>query len=261
VQAVIDEVKEKSTPDNNPRRLLFVHLDGKRKGRPPVAYNIGNALNRLGIAYNIVDDQGQVFHFKNHAFRHTKGVELINNGMDILHVQKWLAHVSPKMTLRYAEVLDTTMREAWEKVVRSGLFRVNAEGGAQKIDLSDAENEDAIEWEYIRYHLDAVRTPLGYCMKPHKIECRHQLGPCLTCRNLCATPDFISQYETEIEGLKAIIKEGGAQGRTAWVDKNQALLERYEAILAVLKEGTTHHQAGKKGREYVGEERANAGNS
>ncbi len=30
VQAVIEEVKEKSTPDNNPRRLLFVRLDGSR---------------------------------------------------------------------------------------------------------------------------------------------------------------------------------------------------------------------------------------
>ena len=89
----------------------------------------------------------------------------------------------------------------------------------------------------------------------------YSLHPCLTCRNLCTTPDFISQYEIEVERLKAIIKEGGAQGRTAWVDKNQALLERYEAILAVLKEGNTHHQAGKKGREYVGEERAHAGNS
>ena len=261
VQAVIDEVKEKSTPDNNPRRLLFVRLDGKRKGRPPKGGKISDALNRLARDYNIVDDQGQVFHFKNHAFRHTKGVELINNGMDILHVQKWLAHVSPEMTLRYAKILDATMREAWEKVMRSGLFQVNAKDGAKRIGLSDAENKDAIEWEYIRYHLDAVRTPLGYCMKPHKIECRHQLGPCLTCRNLCTTPDFISQYELEIEGLKAIIKEGSAQGRTTWVDKNQALLERYEAILTVLKEGTTHHQAGKKGREYVGEERAHAGNS
>jgi hypothetical protein len=87
-------------------------------------------------------------------------------------------------------------------------------------------------------------------MKPHKIECRHQLSPCLTCRNLCTTPDFISQYELDIEGLKAIIEEGAIQGRTAWVDKNQVLLERYEAILAALKEGKTYHLAGKKGREY-----------
>jgi hypothetical protein len=118
-----------------------------------------------------------------------------------------------------------------------------------------------VEWEYIRYNLDAVRTPLGYCLKPNKVECKHQLNPCLTCRNLCTTPEFIPQYEEEIRETKAIIERGKVQGRTVWVEKNDALLERYEEILVVLNGGHTHHLAGKKGREYVGEERAHAGNS
>jgi integrase len=261
VQAAIDEVKEKSTSDNNPRKLLFVRFDGTRKGRPPLGSQIRKALNRLAKAYNIVDDQGQLFYFKNHSFRHTKGVELINNGMSLVHVQKWMAHVSPEMTLRYAKILDTTMRKSWEEATRNGLFRIDPSGKAIKIDPSDIENEDLIEWEYIRSNLDAVRMPLGYCMKPNKVECKHQLNPCLTCRNLCTTPDFIPQYEIELMEVKVIIERGRSQGRTIWVEKNEALLDRYEAILAVLKEGRTHHLAGKKGREYVGEERAHAGNS
>jgi len=257
VQAVVDEVKEKSTLENNPKKLLFVRLDGKRKGRPPEGRSIREALNRLANKCGIVDDQGRVFHFGNHAFRHTKGVELINNGMNILHVQKWMAHASPEMTLRYARILDSTMRKSWEEATKNGLFRIDPTGKPVKIDLSDIGNEDLLEWEYIRHNLDAVRTPLGYCLKPQKVECKHQLNPCLTCRNLCTTPDFIPQFEAEIREVKAVIERGKAQGRTIWVEKNEALLERYEAILAVLKEGHTHHLAGKKGREYVGEERLN----
>jgi integrase len=260
VQAAIDEVKEKSTKDNNPNKLLFVQFDGLRKGRPPMGESIQKALNRLANKCSIVDDQGQLFHFKNHAFRHTKGVELINNGMNILHVQKWMAHVSPEMTLRYAKILDTTMRKSWEEATKNGLFRIDAAGKPVKIDPADIANEDLIEWEYIRSNLDAVRTPLGYCLKPSKVECKQQLNPCLTCRNLCTTPDFIPQYEEEIREARAVIERGKAQSRTMWVEKNEALLERYEAILAVLKEGRTHHLAGKKGREYVGEERAHARN-
>ena len=120
VQAVIEEVKEKSALDNNPQKASVCPSRRKTQRSPSHRMHISDALNRLAREYNIVDDQGQVFHFKNHAFRHTKGVELINNGMDILHVQKWLAHVSPEMTIRYAKILDTTMREAWEKVTRSG---------------------------------------------------------------------------------------------------------------------------------------------
>ncbi|BAF60092.1 hypothetical protein PTH_2659 [Pelotomaculum thermopropionicum SI] len=257
VQAVVDEIKEKSTPENNPHKLLFVRLEGKRRGRPPMGLLIQQALIRLAQKCNIVDDQGRVFHFGNHAFRHTKGVELINNGMNILHVQKWMAHASPEMTLRYAKILDTTMRKSWEEATKNGLFRIDPTGKPVRIDPSEIENEDLIEWEYIRHNLDAVRTPLGYCLKPHKVECKHQLNPCLTCRNLCTTPDFIPQFEAEIREVKAVIERGKAQGRTIWVEKNETLLERYEAILTVLKEGHTHHLAGKKGREYVGEERLN----
>lgn len=255
VQAVIDEVKEKSTDDNNPNHLLFVRFDGKRKGRCPKGEYIRNALNRLAKAQNITDDQGNIFHFGNHAFRHTKGVELINNGMNLLHVQKWMAHASPEMTLRYAKILDTTMRKSWEEATKQGLFKVDESGKIRKIEITDIQNEDVIEWEYIRHNLDAVRMPLGYCMKPKKQECHTQLNPCLTCRNLCTTPDFIPQYEVEIQETKALIERGKAQGQSVWVEKNTSLLQRYEKILSVLKEGKIHHKAGKKGREYVGEER------
>jgi hypothetical protein len=78
---------------------------------------------------------------------------------------------------------------------------------------------------------------------------------------LCTTPDFIPQYEEEIREAKTVIERGKAQGRTIWVEKNEAIMGRYEAILAVLKEGHTRHLAGKKGREYTGEERTHAGNS
>lgn len=257
VQAVVDEVKEKSTDDNNPNHLLFVRYDGKRKGRCPQGLLIQQALNRLAKTQNITDDQGNIFHFGNHAFRHTKGVELINNGMNILHVQKWMAHASPEITLRYAKILDTTMRKSWEEATKQGLFKIDETGKPKKIEITDIQNEDLIEWEYIRHNLDAVRMPLGYCMKPKKQECHTQLNPCLTCRNLCTTPDFIPQYELEIQETKALIERGKAQGRNIWVEKNMSLLERYNDILTVLKEGKTHHKAGKKGREYIGEERNN----
>ena len=243
--------------ENNPNKLLFVRLRGKRKRRPPEARSVSDYLNRLAKERNIVDDQGKVFHFKNHAFRHTKAIELINNGMNLLHVPKWMAHASPEMTLWYAKILDTTMRKSWEEATKQGLFRINESGKPIRIDISDIENEDIIEWEYIRHNLDAVRMPLGYCMKPKKQECHIQLNPCLTCRNLCTTPDFIPQYEVEIQETKAVIERGKAQNRSVWVEKNHALLERYESILAIFKNGKTHHKAGKKGREYVGEERNN----
>ena len=169
-----------------------------------------------------------------------------------------MAHASPEMTLRYAQILDTTMRKSWEEATKQGLFKIDGTSKIKRIDVCDIQNEDIIEWEYIRSNLDAVRMPLGYCMKPKKQECHTQLNPCLTCRNLCTTPDFIPQYEIEIQEIKALIERGKTQGRTVWVEKNQTLLKRYEEMLLVLKEGRIQHTAGKRGREYIGDERNNA---
>lgn len=258
VQTIVEAIKVQSTHSNNPKNYLFAQLEGVRKGRPYNYYDISRSLNRFTKSQNIVDDQGNIFHLKNHAFRHTKGVELLNNGMNILHVQKWMAHASPEMTLKYAKILDTTMRKSWEEATKKGIFRIDSSSKKPtKIELADIENEDIIEWEYIRHNLDAVKMELGYCMKPIKQPCPTQANPCLSCRNFCTTPEFIPQYEIEIRETKAVIERGKALGRQVWVDKNQATLDRLEPILESIKEGSTHHMAGKKGREYVGKERIN----
>ncbi|HDR5276896.1 transposase [Bacillus cereus] len=254
VQTVIECMKKKSNLDNNPKKFLFVRLSGKRKGRPPESRRIQNSLNKLAKSKNIIDEKGNVFHFKSHAFRHTKGVELINNGMNILHVQKWLAHASPEMTLTYAKILDTTLRKSWEDATAKGLFRINDFGKPVKVHPSDIENEDIIEWEYIRSNLDAVRMPLGYCTKPIKQPCPTQSDPCLSCRNLCTTPEFAREYERQIKDTEAVIERGKTINRPVWIEKNQEKLERLKPIYELLIQGKIHHKAGKKGREYDREE-------
>ena len=52
-----------------------------------------------------------------------------------------------------------------------------------------------------------------------------------------------------------LIERGNGFGRQVWIDKNQTLLDHLEPILETLKNGKTHHLAGKNGREYIGEER------
>jgi len=256
VEAVIKVTKDRSNTINNPKNYLFVQLEGVRRGRPYNYYDIRRSLKRFTEEQKIVDDSGKPFFIKNHAFRHTKGVELLNNGMNILHVQKWMAHASPEMTLHYAKILDTTMRKSWEEATKQGIFRIDIENKRPvKVELTDIENEDIIEWEYIRHNLDAVKMDLGYCMKPIKQPCPTQANPCLSCRNFCTTPEFIPQFEMEIKEVKNVIERGRALGRQVWIDKNQTTLDRLEPILKTLKNGTTHHLAGKKGREYIGEER------
>lgn len=255
LKIAISEIKSKSDTITNPNKYLFAITNGKNMGSPYSAKPIREALNKLSIKVPILDQDGNIFKFKPHSFRHTKAVELINNGMNLVHVQKWLAHQTPIMTLHYAKILDQTMRKSWEEAIRDGLFKLDGTGNAAKIDITDIQDEDIIEWEWIKHNLDAVRMPLGYCMKPNKMECATQLNPCLTCRSLCTTPEFIPAFEQEIMQTKEIIDKGKSQNRTFWVEKNELLLDKLQSVLAVLKSGKINHGAGKQGREYVGEQR------
>jgi integrase len=246
---------------DNPEHYLFPANTQQRKGRPMTAESIQDALNRLAVKCNIQDDAGNIFHFKTHAFRHTKGVELINNGMSLLYVQKWMAHLTPEMTLAYAKILDSTLRKEWEQAFSKGAVRIDVQGLPQAVNAEQLGSGQEIEWEHIRHNLDAVRLPNGYCFKPKKANCPTQDTPCYTCRHFCTTPDFLPQFEHEERELRELIVLGEKAGSEIWVDRNTQKLGRVLPVIQVLRKGDLHHPAGKAMREYTPEERAkrNAG--
>lgn len=251
-----DRIRGLYTDEENPQKYLYPSPVRQRRGYPLTAENILKELNKMAVKGHITDEQGRLYHFRCHAFRHTKGVELINNGMNILHVQKWLAHVSPEMTLRYAQILDTTMRKEWEKAVEQGALRLSPSGQPRVVSVDELRNEDQVEWDYIRHNLDAVRLPHGYCLKPRKIECPTQAIPCYTCHHLCTTPDFLPQFIAIKQDAIRLIEAGEQQGNAQWVERNRQTLAKIEPIIQTLEQQKLHHPAGKAVREFTSKELA-----
>src|SRR5258708_34560814 len=114
-------IKQHYTSEENPKQWLF---PASKRHRNSARFRYGDSLdgtsmykelNRLAKRQQIKDDQDHIFHFRLHAFRHTKGIELVNNGMSLTMVQQWMAHASPEMTIIYAKILDETMRVQWQK--------------------------------------------------------------------------------------------------------------------------------------------------
>jgi integrase len=105
-------VRQRYAQAENPKGWLFPA--SKRvstsprfaSGDPLSIHGVYSALATLVTNCHIRDEQGELFHFRLHAFRHTKGIELVNNGMSLLMVQQWMAHASPEMTIIYAKILD-----------------------------------------------------------------------------------------------------------------------------------------------------------
>ncbi|WP_220209538.1 tyrosine-type recombinase/integrase [Reticulibacter mediterranei] len=256
IQAQCDLVKGNIPEGSNPAKYLFPSVHKRREGRPLSAKSIQYALNQLASNCEIKNDDGTIFHFKNHAFRHTKAVELINAGMSLLHVQKWLAHLTPEMTLVYAKLFDSTRQKEWEQAFARGALRIDPEGSPKVVSAEQLGNEQEIEWEHIRHDLDAVRLPNGYCFKPKKANGPTQDTPCYTCRHFCTTPDFLSQFEHEERELRELIVLGEKAGSMIWVERNTQKLNRVLPVIQIIRSGNLHHSAGKAMREYTKEERA-----
>jgi integrase len=256
VRAQCTTVQERYGDAENPAHYLFPSPTKRRQGYPVHADTVKYALNRLARKYEIKDDTGTLFTFKSHAFRHTKAVELINNGMSLLHVQKWMAHLSPEMTLVYAKLLAPTLRKEWEQAFSKGAVRIDVQGQPKAVNAEQLGNEQEIEWEHIRHNLDAVRLPNGYCFKPKKANCPTQDTPCYTCRHFCTTPDFLSQLEHEEREMRELIELGEKAGSEIWIERNSQKLNRLLPVIQVIHSGDLHHPAGKVMREYTPEERA-----
>ena len=138
-------------------------------------------LNHLSKTKNIIDEQGEIFHFKTHQFRHTYAVKLLNGGADILTIQELLAHSSPEMTLRYAKLLDDTKRKAFESVIDQGAFSFDVDGKIKNIQHSSELSEKALNSLWQEHKLNAMDNPYGTCHARLSGDCPYmEAPPCLT---------------------------------------------------------------------------------
>lgn len=242
---LIDSSKKYSNEDNNPEKYIFVRYKGSRKGKPYGQTWVQTQLNSFAIDYNITDELGNRYHFKNHSFRHTYAIKLLNGGADILTVQELLAHASPEMTMRYAKLLDDTKRKVFDKAVKQGIFSFD-ESDKLKEENKGEIPTNIIDMLYTNHKLNALDTPYGTCMQRKNGKCSYaKQPPCLTCNNgspckdLCvgAFEGDTVKYEILINSSKTMIENAKMYNRTEMANENEELLKLYEDIYSKISQG------------------------
>jgi integrase len=243
---LIHNSKENSNQDNNPEGFIFVRYRGSRKGKPFSQRWVREALDSLVKQNNIVDENGKLFHFKTHQFRHTFAVKMLNAGADILTVQELLAHASPEMTLRYARLLDDTKRKAFEKVITQGVFSFDLNGEVQEIKAGEDIPTDILDALWNDHKLNAMDNPYGTCHARLNGNCPHmEASPCLTCNGGSPCKDLaigfseydVQKYDLLIQTTSKAIEISKLRGRGDIVEKNERNLQRYKGILSTIQEG------------------------
>jgi len=243
IASIIEKSKEETNKYNNPERYLFCYKSGSRAGKPPTSSWVRDTLNVFARENNICDNKGNIYHFKNHAFRHTYAVRMINHGVDIVTLQSLLDHASPRMTTHYARIVDDTKRKQFDKAVKNGAFSFSQNGNLVE-NPNPEKAKNILQTLWTKYKLDAVDTPYGLCIKKANGRCDFaQLPPCLTrdggspCKDLCVSEKDIPKYKVHIESVKNMIHQAKIHDRKDWKEKNQDLLKIYENIYSTIEKG------------------------
>lgn len=237
VKNLADEVRSRSTAENNPYKYLFNTFEGDCMGLPISSAAFVASAKALIVRKGILDGDGKPYHFKPHSLRHTRALEYTEQGMPIAIIQQILGHRSLQMTLHYAKVSENKLYEKWKETEKLNLLRIDA----APPDFRSGQKHESVRYEFIRKNLDAVRVPFGVCFKPSKLPCRQQTSRCFDCANFCCSRDNASEYEEEIKKVKIQLDISKSLGRTEWEGKNREYLEALEMMLArVQKEGIVH---------------------
>ncbi|OIJ86180.1 hypothetical protein BIV24_27070 [Streptomyces colonosanans] len=188
-------------PPGTEPRYLFLQTKNNRLGKRPYASaTFHSRLGELTKTLAITDSVGRPVKIsKTHTFRHTRATDLINAGVPIHVVMRYLGHITPTMTLHYAKTLAVTAEREFLRYKK-----VTADGRTAEVNPSDL---------YDLLHLDqrADRVlPNGWCMLPPRQVCSKG-NACLTCDKFVTDASHRDELQHQLGQTEALIARRQAQ--------------------------------------------------
>jgi integrase len=194
-QWALERFREHSEqPDATPR-YLFLAATRNRHGTR--AYPVGTPakkLARFSALIAVSDGQGRpVMLSETHRFRHTKATTLLNAGVAIHVVQRYLGHLSPAMTMHYARTLQATHEREFLRYKK-----ITADG--RDLELDPRDLYDLIELDQ---RTDRI-LPNGVCLLPPRQACDRG-NACLTCDKFATDATHLDEHHQQLGRLTDLI--------------------------------------------------------
>jgi integrase len=177
------------------QRYLFLGVTMNRNGdRPYPMRQLGAMLASLVARLGVTDAAGRPVDFqRTHRFRHTRATSLLNAGVPIHVVQRYLGHVSPAMTMHYAQTLAET---AEAEFLRYRKVTADARG-------LQASPRDLYDMLQLDKRTDRV-LPNGWCLLPPRQACDRG-NACLTCGDFATDATFLPELRAQKDRTLALI--------------------------------------------------------
>jgi integrase len=226
-------LRDKHAP---PPRYLFLAVTRNNLGRHSYPKTtLGGRMTQLGELADIRDSQGHRPPLSNvHRFRHTRATSLINANVPVHVVQRYLGHLSPKMTMHYSK----TLRETHEREFLRHK-KITADGSELYLD-----QRDLFALIELDKRTDRV-LPNGLCMLPPRQACNRG-NACLTCDKFTTDASYLPEHEQQLAKLNDLIgqRQAAFRARTGeemstsnvWLEQRLTEQRALEKIITVLND-------------------------
>ncbi len=188
-------------------------------------------LYLLANSKQIKGEDGNIFPLSQiHQFRHTKGTELINNGVGIEYVKRYLGHHSFAMTLRYAHIHDQTLKEQVKESWSEGKI-VNISG---ELIETNPNIDNAGNYAFKKGILGEV-LPNGYCALPARLTCSKG-NACLQCSDFRTTLEFLDQHKKHRDRTEQVLEVAKTNNWKRQIQVNDEVFNNLTNIINTLEE-------------------------
>jgi hypothetical protein len=196
---------EHGAPGVTPKYLFLAPVMNRNGDRPYSGSTLRQVLSKLAARLEVRDGTGALVDFnRTHRFRHTVATNLLNGGTPLHVLQRYLGHLTPTMSMVYAETLQSTAEAEFLRY-----RKITAD--ARDLDIDPQDLYDMLELDR---RTDRI-LPNGWCLLPPRQTCGKG-NACLTCDKFATDASFLPELRTQLDRTDNLITERVAafQART-----------------------------------------------
>jgi integrase len=187
---------EHGAPGKTPKYLFLATQMNRNGDRPYTDRTLRSLLTELAARLDVRDSTGAVVDFnRTHRFRHTVATSLLNTGVPLHVVQRYLGHLTPTMSMTYAQTLQSTAEREFLRY-----RKITAD--ARDLDIEPRDLYDMLELDR---RTDRI-LPNGWCLLPPRQVCVKG-NACLTCDKFATDATFLPELHTQMVRTGQLIRD------------------------------------------------------
>jgi integrase len=183
-------------PGKTPKYLFLATQMNRNGDRPYTDRTLRGLLTELAGRLDVRDSTGVVVDFnRTHRFRHTVATSLLNAGVPLHVLQRYLGHLTPTMSMTYAQTLQATAEREFLRY-----RKITAD--ARELEIDPRDLYDMLELDK---RTDRI-LPNGWCLLPPHQVCVKG-NACLTCDKFATDATFLPELQTQMARTGQLIDD------------------------------------------------------